>query len=560
MADQSSVKSTSRQHSHPQDADRQHDAATLEATGHSQELVRQFSSWSMFALSFTVLGTWSTISQNMSDGVTRGGPVAILWGLVLVTLCNLCAAVSLGELLSAMPTAMGQAYWVYRLWPTPTGRFMSYMCAWITTFGWWTITASQAAFMTEFILGLKLLRDPDWAPAGYSWVQFLLYVGICFFLSFVNAVACRADKILAWINSAVGIMFFALFLAFALALLISTGAKSNLNYQPASFVFGRWINETGWSDGVVWFSGLVQAAYGLTAFDACIHMVEELKDPEKTGPRIIWQSVLVGAASGWLFMMVCLFCIQGIDGIVDADNAFIALCQSTIGTTGSIVLLALFVINGLGQNLSLVTTASRLTWSFARDGGVPFHVYFAKVDPTWKAPVRANWLQGGITALIGVLYLFANTVLSAILSVSTIALTISYAMPITALLIAGRQTLPQSRAFHLGRYGMPCNIVALIYCSITTVFFFFPETPSPATADMNWAIAVFGVMLVIALGFWLWEGRKSYLETDTATFGIVDDGGLTLEDEPSASESGIKGTNVLKRLVSGRSQKSARRT
>ena len=119
------------------------------------------------------------------------------------------------------------------------------------------------------------------------------------------------------------------------------------------------------------------------------------------------------------------------------------------------------------------------------------------------------------------LYLFADTVLSAILSVSTIALTISYALPIVVLLIVGRNKLPESRCFHLGRYGMTCNVVSVIYCSITTVFFFFPGNPNPTVADMNWAIAVFGVMLVIAIGFWFVQGHRSYLQTDTATFGVV---------------------------------------
>lgn len=528
-----------------------HDADMLEEMGHSQELSRQFSPWSMFCLAFTVLGTWSTFSQNLSDGITNGGPVGILWGLVLVTLCNLCVAVSLGELTSAMPTAMGQAYWIYRLWTTPTGRFVSYMCAWINTFGWWTITASQAAFMSEFMLALKVLYDPDWPVANYGWVKFLIYIGVILFLTVVNAVACRKDRILPGINSVVGVMFITLFLVFSLALLISVGVKPTLNFQPARWVFTSWINQSSWSGGVTWFIGLVQAAYGLTAFDACIHMVEELPNPAKSGPRIIWLSVLTGAVTGFIFLVVCLFCIQNYSDIVDADYAFITLCQTVLGVNGAAVLLALFIINGIGQNLSLATTASRLTWSFARDGGIPFYRYFAKVDDKWRSPVRATWAQGAIAALIGVLYLFADTVLSAILSVSTIALTISYALPIVVLLIVGRDQLPETRSFNLGRYGTACNIVSIIYCTITTVFFFFPGNPNPGTADMNWAIAVFGVMLVIAIGFWVVQGNRSYLQTDTATFGVVTGQHDTLPAIPGKGDDEVM-DNSLKKMFSGR--------
>ncbi|KAK5941595.1 hypothetical protein PMZ80_005543 [Knufia obscura] len=500
----------------------QQDADELaDVIGHNQELVRQFGPWTMFALAFSVLGTWSTLAQNLSTGISNGGPVTILWGLVLVTICNICVAVSLGELLSAMPTALGQAYWIYRLWTTPTGRFLSYLCAWINTFGWWALTASQSAFMTEFILALKVIESPDWAPATYGWVNFLLYVAITVLLTIINATSCRKDNVLPWINSFVGITFIGLFFVFILGLLISVGVRSGLNFQPASFVFAEWLNQTGWPSGVTWFTGLVQSAYGLTAFDACIHMIEELPNASKTGPFILWLSVLTGAISGFIFMMVCLFSIVDMDAVLAADYPFIQLCLDSMGAAAATTLLALFVISGIGQNISLTTSASRLTWSFARDGGLPFHRYFSVVNKKWKVPVRAVYGQGVIIGLIGILYLFANTVLQAILSVSTIALTVSYAMPIVVLLIVGRDKLPKDIPFRLGRSGTTINVISIIYCVVTTVFFFFPDGPNPAAADMNWAIAVFGIMLIVALGFWFIQGHKSYLRTNNALLRIV---------------------------------------
>lgn len=513
------------------------DAQLLTELGHSQELVRQFGFWSMFALAFSVLGTWSTLAQNLAGGIGNGGPVTVLWGLALVAFCNLCVAVSLAELTSAMPTALGQAYWVYRLWTTPTGRFISYMTAWINTFGWWALTASQSAFMTDFILALKVNYDPEWSPAGWNWVRFLLYLAITIFLTVINVVATRKDKILPWINGFIGTTYIGLFFVFAFALLISVGIKSDLSFQPGGFVFGTWINSSGWPSGVTWFTGLIQSAYGMVGFDACIHMIEELPDANRTGPRVIWLSVLVGAITGWLFMAVCLACIQDYDSIVDADYPFIQLCLDSIGLAGTTVLLSLFVISGVGQNISLNTTGSRLTWGFARDGGIPFHRYFAKVSPFWRVPARALWGQCFIIGLIGILYLFANTVLEAILSVSTIALTVSYAMPIVALLIVGRDKLPTNIPFHLGGFGMAANIISIVYCVVTTIFFFFPGEPNPAPADMNWAIAVFGVMLVIAIGFWFIQGHKSYLRTNDAMFRIVTGQG---HESPDSALGGTK--------------------
>ncbi|KAG6013851.1 hypothetical protein E4U54_006237 [Claviceps lovelessii] len=500
------------------------DAQDLASLGHVQTLSRKFSLWSMLALAFCVLGTWSTMAQDLATGLANGGPVGILWGLLLVTACNTCVAISLGELVSSMPTALGQACWISHLWHTPTGRFMSYLCAWINTFGWWALTASQIAFMTQFLLAMKSMFDPAWEGATQGWLQFVVYVSITVFFTLINYGACRKDWILPVFNNFVGIAFAGLFVAFSLALLISVGTSSNLKFQPPSFVFGQWINQTGWSDGVVWFIGLVQSAYGLTAFDSVIHMVEEIPAPRRNAPRTMYLAVLIGAISGFLFMVVCLFCIQNIDSVLqpDSGNPFIQLLVSTVGLVGAAVMVGLFIFNGVGQGCSILTSSSRLTWSFARDGGFPFGVWFSKVDQAWKVPGRALWLQCFIVSLLGILYLFANAVLQAILSVSTIALTVSYAMPIGVLMVVGRDKLPSGGEFKLGRLGPVVNWISIIYCSITTVFFFFPSAPNPAPGDMNFAIAVFGVMLVVALGFWLIQGHQTFLQTSGLEETVLD--------------------------------------
>lgn len=232
------------------------DALDLADMGLETAMVRSFNIWSMLAFSFCVLGTWSTFAQDLASGLTTGGPIAILWGLVLVTICSLCLAISLGEMCSAMPTALGQAYWVHRLLESEAGRLLSYVCAWINVFGWWALTASQIAFMTDIILSMKLLFNTNWEAT--TWESFIVYIGVTALFTFVNAIACRKEKVLPWFNNFVGVGFGTLFLVFSLALLIAVGVRKNLEYQSAKFVFGAWINQTGWSDGVTWFTGLIQ--------------------------------------------------------------------------------------------------------------------------------------------------------------------------------------------------------------------------------------------------------------------------------------------------------------
>ncbi|KAJ4256772.1 hypothetical protein NW762_008868 [Fusarium torreyae] len=512
------------------------DALDLAALGHAETLSRKFSMMSMLSLAFCILGTWAVCAQSLATGIENGGPVTCLWGLLLVTLCNVCIAMSLGELCSSMPTALGQAFWVGKLWKTATGRFMSYMTAFISVFGWWCLSASQIAFMSEFVLSMKLMFDPDWTVGSKGWVLFLVYTGINILFTFINYVGCRSEKFLPWFNNFVAVGFVGLFIAFCLVLPIGVGTKSDLEYQSAEFVFGSWINETGWTDGVVWFLGLVQAAYALTAYDSVLHMVEEIPAPRRNAPRTMVMAVVMGAISGFIFLVACLFCIQDLDTTLDPPSGFpfIELVQNIVGLKGAAVLIALFIFNGFGQGVSILTSASRLTWSFARDGGLPYGQYFSYVDPYWQVPGRSLILQGVIINLVGLLYLFSSTVLEAILSVSTIALTISYAIPIAVLMAVGRGKLPSGGEFGLGRFGPALNTVSIIYTVITTVFFFFPGTPDPVISDMNFAIVVFGIMLVISLGFWVVKGRKSFLKiedlSDDVLYGEGDD------DQPREAE------------------------
>lgn len=54
------------------------DACDLAALGHAQSLTRKFDIWSILALAFCVLGTWSTFAQvSTADPLYRGfRPVA----------------------------------------------------------------------------------------------------------------------------------------------------------------------------------------------------------------------------------------------------------------------------------------------------------------------------------------------------------------------------------------------------------------------------------------------------------------------------------------------------
>ena len=55
------------------------------------------------------------------------------------------------------------------------------------------------------------------------------------------------------------------------------------------------------------------------------------------------------------------------------------------------------------------------------------------------------------------------------------------------------------RRWSLGKWGAPINDFALAFLAVGFVMSFFPISPKPAPADMNWAIAIFAFVIIVAM-------------------------------------------------------------
>src|SRR5436190_244885 len=103
------------------------DEEKLAELGYKQELSRVWSSFTNFAISFTIIsvlaGTFTTFGQAWN----AGGPIAISIGWPVICLFVLLVAWSMAELTSAFPTAGGPYWWAARLggpgWSWFTGWF-----------------------------------------------------------------------------------------------------------------------------------------------------------------------------------------------------------------------------------------------------------------------------------------------------------------------------------------------------------------------------------------------------------------------------------------------------
>jgi len=113
-----------------------------------------------------------------------------------------------------------------------------------------------------------------------------------------------------------------------------------------------------------------------------------------------------------------------------------------------------------------------------------------------KSPVAAVWFNIAFCFVLGLPYIWSETAYTAIVSVNTIASSISYLIPILCRIILARNTF-EPGPFNLGRFSTPVGVIASTWIIVTSALFLCP-TAYPVTAtNMNYALVPF--VLVVGL-------------------------------------------------------------
>ncbi|PWW71571.1 hypothetical protein C7212DRAFT_355193 [Tuber magnatum] len=295
-----------------------------------------------------------------------------------------------------------------------------------------------------------------------------------------------------------------------LAIISATLLMMAPEYQPADFVFKKFVNETGWPDGVAWLMGFLQGALALTGYDAVAHMIEEIPNPTKEGPILMVYAVMIGMGTGFAFLTVLLFCMGDIQDVISAAEG--PLLSIFYHATRIKTLSALLTIFPLGcllfASTTLMTTSSRILYAFARDNGLPFSAVFATIHPTLQVPLNSLLLTTIPVLLLGSLYLISTTALNAIFSTAVISLALSYGFPVLINVLTGRKRLPDDRDFKLpGIMGWVCNLVGLGFVGGCTVLFVLPPRLPVTRENMNYSFLVFLIIVGISTLAYHFEGK-----------------------------------------------------
>ncbi|EON69897.1 hypothetical protein W97_09161, partial [Coniosporium apollinis CBS 100218] len=250
-------------------------------------------------------------------------------------------------------------------------------------------------------------------------------------------------------------------------------------------------------------------------FDGILHMSNaEVKDPSrKVLQSMVW-GVVINAVLAIAFTTCLLFTIGDLDAVLATSYGYPIIeimYQATRPKAGATALIMLYMVAGGISLFSCLVSVSRLTWAFARDRGLPFSTTLAYVHLTLLILLNSLWLVSGLIVLLQFIIIGSTSAFFAVLSLVTISLYFSQIFPILFLVLRKlRGAHPAYGPWHLGRWGLPINLVALAYATYITIFLPFPPFLPVMPANMNYAGSVLGFFLLLALEDWFVSGHSRF--------------------------------------------------
>ncbi|GMF94088.1 unnamed protein product [Aspergillus oryzae] len=143
---------------------------------------------------------------------------------------------------------------------------------------------------------------------------------------------------------------------------------------------------------------------------------------------------------------------------------------------------------------------------------VSWTVMVGQVNPRLHIPVNSIIVTCLFSMAMSLINIGSTVAFNAMLSLSTTALMATYLISIGCIIarrISCNPPLPPSR-WTLGRFGMPVNILAMVYASWSFFWSFWPNAYDVNAENFNWASVLFvGLMGISTIVYWTYA-RKHY--------------------------------------------------
>ncbi|KXT07565.1 hypothetical protein AC578_10197 [Pseudocercospora eumusae] len=524
------------------------DSAALALLGKKQVLKRRFGIFTLFGFAVCELITWETVLALFSEPFENGGPSGAVYGYIIAWTSTMSVYTVISELASLAPIAGGQYYWVYMLAPPKWKTVSSYIVGWLTTLAWVATVATETLFAGLMLQGAVILDNPDYVakPWQGTFLTWAVIVGCIF----VNVVI---PNLLPKFEVFILVFHLAGFVAIITTLWVMTPTIT-----PSHTVWMTSLNEGGWpTQGLSYCVGFLGNVATFVGADASVHLAEEVSNAAKNIPRAILGAMLINGVVGFVMMVTILYCLGDVTSVLKTKTGypFIQIFLNSVGNVaGATVMTAVVLALTWSCAIGITTTASRMTWSFARDRGLPFSKYMERVDRNTKIPVIAVLVCTTIAALLALIYIGSYTAFNDVISLTITGFYGSYFLPASFLLYRrlkgqvlphGSQTQVATQAmregiekspeeskegvdaiaedldlaqtplvwgpWHLpGWLGIANNIYACCYMVFVIFWSVWPPSTPVSASTMNYSVVVTGGVMILSAVWYYIGGRKQY--------------------------------------------------
>ncbi|KXH50652.1 hypothetical protein CSIM01_01501 [Colletotrichum simmondsii] len=485
--------------------------ADLSRLGLQSPAKRDIGPLAIVGLGWNICNSWSAIAATLVISISSGGPVTLLYGIVLIFVLGGACALSMAEIASVYPTAGGQYHWTSILAPRRYSRGLSYCCGSINFLGWIANGAGFIIQMPVIILSLASYLDPTYIPE--TWHIFLVFQAFNIAFTAYNIFLMKRT---AWVHDIGFFLSLTGFFVITVTCLARSGEK-----QKDSFVWTTFVNESGWSSkGIVFLTGLLNPNFIYSGLDGAIHLAEECTNASSAIPKALISTMTIGFVSAFTFSVAMLYSFTDLEPVLSSpygppilSGPKLPILEIWSQATGSSAAATTFVIVlsscGCFACTGALQTASRLTWAFARDNAIVFSPFLCKIHPKMGVPVNALLVNWALIFALGCIFLASSTAFNALVATGLILQQVSFAFPAALALYhrsqggaAFRRVLPRRNFTMPPLIGAAANILTIVLGLLALVFYDFPVVMPVSASNMNYACVVLGVMGLFSVANW----------------------------------------------------------
>jgi urea carboxylase system permease len=469
------------------------DDRDLARAGYRPQFRRGLGSFTVFAAGFSYLSILTGIVQNFYLGYREAGP-AFVWTWPIVFAGQFCLALCFAELARRYPFCGGIYAWSRRA----GSPFVGWLTGWVYLASL-VVTLAAVALAWQVVLpniwsGFQFIKVTEQNPGATAQNAAILGAVLIAVSTLLNVVGTR------WLAAIMNVgVVIELVAAVVLVILLAVHAVRG----PSVVIEVQAVGPTdGFGPLGPFLAAAVMAAYVMYGFDTAGTLAEETVHPRRRAPRAILQALAAAAVLGGLLL---LFAITAAPDPADPnlgtmDGGLPYLIKQVLGDGLGTVFLVASAVAILVCTLAVHANTARVLFAMARDRAVPFAGWLGTVHPERRTPHRAAVVVG----LLGVGPLFVNMnseeLMSALVCVAIVWANLAYLLTTGPLLIA-RLRRPSDPDSYLGRWGLPVNVLAVVWGVMLIVIVGWPRERlyGPSWAERHLAPLGTGVLLVLGL-------------------------------------------------------------